>query len=107
MRLNFSRCHRLRFFGAVLALLLALLYLGDQEEIALIGFAVVATISSYLCIRIRKGNMPATCDLCGENGTLKAEYGAGFSNARLILNCPHCGRVINKASQGIDPQQEK
>jgi hypothetical protein len=84
-----------------------MLYLGEQEEIALIGFAVVATITAYLCFRIRKGDMPATCDLCGENGTLKAEYGAGFSNARLILNCPHCGRVINKASRGTDPQQEK
>ncbi len=107
MRLNFFRFHWLRFFGAILALLFAILYLAGGEEFALGGFALIAIIAGYIGIRVRKGTMPALCDLCKETGTLKAEYGAGFSNARLILNCPKCGRVINAAEKGIKPKREK
>ena len=107
MRLNFFRFHWLRFLGAVLALFFAILYLAGGEEIALAGFAFIAIIAGFIGIRVRKGTMPALCDLCKEHGTLKAEYGAGFSNARLILNCPNCGRVINTATRGAAPEREK
>ncbi len=106
MYLNFFRFHWLRFLTAIIVLALALLYLMEVEGIALFGFLFLALIVTIICDKIRKGTMPAICDLCRSKGTIKAEYGAGFSNARLILNCPQCGRVINKADQGINPQKE-
>lgn len=101
MHLSFVLFHWLRFLGAVFALCFAILYIMGGEEISLAGFAVIALVASVIGIRIRKGSMPATCDLCKTRGTMKAEYGAGFSNARLVITCPHCGRVVNKAKTGI------
>ena len=107
MFLNFFRFHWLRFIGAILALLLSVIYLFGFEEISLAGFAVGIVIACYIGIKIRKGTMPARCDLCGSQGTLKAEYGAGFANARLVLSCAHCGRVINGGAKGtIKPRKE-
>ena len=107
MFLNFFRFHWLRFIGAILALLLSIIYLFGFEEISLAGFGIGIVIASYIGIRIRKGSMPARCDLCGSEGSLKAEYGAGFSNARLVLTCSSCGRVINGGEKGtIKPRKE-
>jgi hypothetical protein len=103
MRLSLVRFHWLRFLGAIFALVLAIIYLMESEEIALLGFALIALVAAVICIKIRKGTLPAICDLCRSKGTMRAEYGPGFSNARLILNCPQCGRVINKAQAGMQP----
>ncbi|WP_028584332.1 hypothetical protein [Desulfogranum mediterraneum] len=102
--LNFRTFHRLRIYTAVVVLFFALLYLLGLEKPALGGFAAVAVIGAVFCNRIRLGTMPACCDLCAARGTLKAEYGAGFSNARLVLDCPQCGRVVNRAGRGAPPE---
>lgn len=107
MYLNFHTFHKLRIITAVIVLILALIYLNGGEKIALIGFALMSTVVAIICNKIRKGIMPAVCDLCGTKATLQAEYGAGFSNARLVLNCPCCGRVVNQAKQGVNPQRER
>lgn len=106
MQINFIRFYWLRLFGAVFALILALLYLAEFQRISLIGFSCNAFIVIYLTIRINNGTMPAECDLCGNPGTMKAEYGAGFSNARLILTCEQCGRIINSAPGSVKPRKE-
>ncbi len=106
MYLSFSIFYRLRFICALAVFALALLYLAGGEKIALIGFAVITFVGAVICSRVRKGTMPAVCDLCKSSATMKAEYGAGFSNARLIINCPHCGRVVNKAEEGVNPAKE-
>ncbi len=106
MYINFIRFYWLRLFGAVFALTLALLYLTGFEGISLIGFGCIAFIAIYITIRINNGTLPAQCDLCGSNGTMNAEYGAGFSNARLILTCQNCGRVVNGTKGSVKPQKE-
>jgi hypothetical protein len=106
MRISLLRFHWLRFIGAITALLLALIYLAEYEYLSLTGFGVMALIMTYGGIRIRRGTLPAVCDLCGAASTMSAEYGAGFSNARLILSCPSCGRVVNRAENGIKPEKE-
>ena len=106
MNLNFLRFYWLRFIGALVTISLAMLYLGGYEEEALAGFAFLAVVAAYLGIRIRKGNMPALCDLCGSLATMKAEYGAGFVNARLVISCPRCGRVVNRGTNTVRPEKE-
>lgn len=106
MYLNFHIFHWLRFLCALVVLALAILYLAGGEKIALIGFAIIACAATVICTRLRKGTMPAVCDLCQARGVMKAEYGAGFSNARLVIDCPRCSRVVNKAKQGVNPQKE-
>ncbi len=106
MHLNFSLFYRLRLLCAIVVLGLALLYLAGGEKFSLIGFALLFVIVTFLCNQIRKGTMPAVCDLCKSKGTMQAEYGAGFSNAKLVINCPQCGRVVNKGEDGVNPQRE-
>lgn len=107
MYLNFRSFHKLRIVTAVIVFLLAIIYLNGGEKFSLIGFATLSTVVALLCNKIRKGIMPAVCDLCGTRATMKAEYGAGFSNAKLVIDCHRCGRVINQAKQGVNPQKEK
>lgn len=106
MYLNFYRFHRLRLLTAIVVLVLALLYLAELQVAALTGFALITLVVIFICNALRKGTMPAVCDLCLAKGTMKAEYGPGFSNARLVIRCPRCGRVINHERYGIDPQKE-
>lgn len=106
MYLSFIRFYWLRLFGAVAALILAIMYLAGFELTGLAGFSCIATIAVYIGIRINNETMPARCDLCGSGGTMKAEYGAGFTDARLILMCPHCGRVVNGSPGSVKPQKE-
>lgn len=106
MHVSLIRLYWLRLIGAVLALLLAILYLAEFEYASLAGFAIIALVGIYLGIRINNGTMPARCDLCGSEGTIGAEYGAGYANARLILNCCRCGRVINGKPGSVKPAKE-
>lgn len=106
MNLNFKMFYRLRFFCALIVFGLALLYLAGGEKPALVGFAIITAITVFICDKLRKGTMPADCDLCQASATMKAEYGAGFSNARLVLHCPQCGRVINVAKEGVELRVE-
>lgn len=106
MRLSLLRFYWLRVFGAVLALVLALLYLTDFEGLSIIGFSFMALAAAVITIRISRNTMPASCDLCGAPATMTAEYGAGYSNARLILNCTRCGRVVNGRPGSVKPQKE-
>ncbi len=99
--------HWIRFFGAAFALLFAILYLCEYEKIALYGFLLIGAYGAITCILIQKGVQPGKCDLCGSKGLLRVEYGHGFTNVRLILDCPSCGRVVNKAKTGIKPGLEK
>lgn len=99
--------HWLRFFGALLALILAIVYLLGYVKIALGGFFIIGVYGAVTCIRIQKGIQPGKCDLCGSKGLLKVEYEHAFTNARLILDCPSCGRVVNRAKNGIKPGLEK
>lgn len=106
MYLSFLRFHWLRFSGAIITLLLAVIYLLEFEGISLIGFGMLAVVGTFLGMGLRNGTLPARCDLCGSSGRFSAEYGTGFSNARLILSCPQCGRVINNSERGIIPEHE-
>lgn len=106
MYFSFVRLHWLRFSGAIIALLLAIIYLLEFEGVSLIGFGMMAVAGAYLGMALRNGTLPARCDLCGSPGRFSAEYGAGFSNARLILSCQQCGRVINNSERGVAPEQE-
>jgi hypothetical protein len=106
MHLSFIRFYWLRLFGALTALTLALLYLAGFELTGLAGFSCIGAIAVYIGIRINNETMPARCDLCGATGTMKAEYGTGFVNARLILICPYCGRVVNSSPGSVKPQKE-
>lgn len=106
MYLSFVRFHWLRFSGALTALLFAVVYLLEFEEIALVGFALLAVVGTYLGMSLRKGTLSARCDLCGSPGSFSAEYGAGFSNSRLILSCIRCGRVVNTSERGVTPEKE-
>lgn len=107
MYLNFKIFYRTRLILACIVLGLSLLYLNGGEKTALGGFAVLTLVTVFLCDKLRKGTMPAICDLCGKAGTMKAEYGAGFSNARLVLSCPRCGRVVNKGNDVVELEVEK
>lgn len=98
--------HWIRFFGAILTLLLAILYLTGFELISLAGFIFIGIYAAVVCILVQNGTLPARCDLCGSKGTLKAEYGHTFTNVRLVLSCPQCGRVVNTAKHGIRPGKE-
>ncbi|WP_163337625.1 hypothetical protein [Desulfopila sp. IMCC35008] len=106
MYLSFVRFHWLRFSGAIIALSLAIIYLLEFEGTSLIGFSLLAAVGIFLGMGLRNGTLPARCDLCGSSGHFSAEYGAGFSNARLILSCPRCGRVVSNPERGIIPEQE-
>ncbi len=99
--------HWLRFLGAVAALIFAVMYLFGYEKAALIGFIIIGIYAAVTCIRIQKGMQPGKCDLCGRKGLLRVEYEHGFTNVRLVLDCPSCGRVVNKAKNGIKPGLEK
>lgn len=107
MNLNFFRFYWLKLIGAIVTISLAVTYLCGYEEVSLTGFALLAVIIGYYGIRIRKGTMPALCDLCSSRATIKAEYGAGFSNARLVITCPRCGRVVNTGTGTVHPEREK
>ncbi len=98
--------HWIRFFGAIIALLLAILYLTGFERVSLIGFTLIGIYATITCVLIQKGKLPAKCDLCGNKSTMKVEYDHGFTNVLLVLNCPQCGRVINRAEKGIRPGRE-
>jgi hypothetical protein len=87
--------------------MLALLYLSGFEKFSLAGFAVLTCITVYVCNKLRLGTMDACCDLCGSKGKMKAEYEAGFSNARLIIDCDKCGRVINSSNSGISLKKDR
>ena len=97
------RFHWIRFIGAVVMLILSLCYLFGFEEFAITGFIIIAVYATVLCTRLQKGTQPAICDLCGAKATMKVEYEQAFSNVRLIVQCPHCGRVVNTAKKGIRP----
>lgn len=99
--------HWIRFIGAILALLLAILYLIGFEQVSLAGFILIGIYGAVTCILVQNGTLPAKCDLCSSKGTLKAEYGHGFTNVRLVLSCPQCGRVVNTAKNGIKPGKER
>lgn len=92
--------------GACIVLALALVYLIGFTKSGLVGFVLVGVVGGSIGYRIKKGSLPAVCDLCGSKGFFSAEYGAGFSNARLILTCEKCGRVVNKVPYGIRPEKE-
>jgi len=99
--------HWIRFVGAILALLLAILYLVGFEHVSLVGFTFIGIYATITCILVQQGTLPARCDLCRSKSTLKAEYGHGFTNVRLVLSCPQCGRVVNRAKNGISPGKEQ
>lgn len=101
--LNIVRFHWIRFIGAVLALLLAILYLVGFESMSLIGFIFIGFYGAVTGIRIQRGNQPASCDLCQSKALMKVEYEHGFSNVRLIVDCPRCGQVVNTSTGGITP----
>lgn len=105
--MSILRFHWIRFIGAVVALLLAILYLAGFERVSLVGFILIGIYAAVVCILVQNGTLPARCDLCSSKGTLKAEYGHGFTNVRLILSCPKCGRVVNTAKNGIKPGKER
>ncbi len=107
MRLSLTAFHKLRIITAAIVLFLALIYLSGLEAYSLAGFAVLAVLAAYICYHLRNNTMAAECDLCRSQATMKAEYGAGFSNARLVITCPQCGRVVNGAEQGVKPEKER
>jgi len=102
--MSFKSLYWLRIAGAGAALLLAVAYLAGYVAFALLGFGFVGLAGGIIGYRINRGTLPATCDLCGRNGLFSAEYGHGFRNARLILNCTTCGRVVG---QGGNVTKEK
>jgi len=104
--MSILRFHWIRFFGAAAALVLALMYLFGYEQPALAGFLVIGVYATITCVRIQRGTQPAKCDLCGRSSKMKVEYDHGFSNVKLIVECPDCGRIVNKAKQAIKPGRE-
>lgn len=106
MHFSLLRLYWLRILGAVLALVFAMLYLLDREGLAIGGFAVLALAVTAITVMIRKNRLPASCDLCGSSATISAEYDAGFANARLILNCRRCGRIVNGRPGSMQPRKE-
>ena len=107
MIFSFRLFYKLRIAAAIIVLALALLYLNGFEKFSLAGFAVLTCITAYVCNKLRLGTMDAHCDLCGARGVMKAEYGAGFSNARLVIDCQKCGRVINSSKTGISLKKDR
>ena len=105
--MSLLRFRWLRFIAAAVALVLALLYLAGFETIAMAGFLVIGIYAALLTIRLIRGRQKARCDLCGGPGTLRVEHGPIYSGARLVLDCPRCGRVVNTARQGMQPGIEK
>jgi hypothetical protein len=105
--MSFKSLFWVRIGGAGFALLLAAAYLAGYIVFALTGFGLIGLIGGTIGYRINGGNLPATCDLCGQKGLFRAEYGHGFGNARLILDCPECGRVVNRAGGGVGVAREK
>lgn len=104
--MNILRFHWIRFIGAIVILFLALCYLFDYKVFAMTGFIIITVGVTLFCAMLRKGKVPAVCDLCGSKALMKVEYEPGFINVRLVVNCPHCGRVINTAKNGIKPGRE-
>jgi len=104
--LSFHTLHRARTAGAAAALLLAVAYLAGYQAFAVAGFVLLGLAGGVTGVLINRGMLPALCDLCGRRGTFSAEYGQGFRNARLILACPRCGRVVNRADHGVDVERE-
>ena len=96
-----------RTAGAACALLFAAAYLAGYIAFALTGFGLIGLIGGTIGYRVNGGSLPAICDLCGQKGLFRAEYGHGFRNARLVLDCPGCGRVVNRAGGGVEPVREK
>ncbi len=105
--MSLVRFHWLRFITAAVALVLALFYLAGFEELSLAGFLVIGIYAALLTIRLRRGRQKAKCDLCGGPGLLRVEHGPAFSGARLVLECPRCGRVVNTAREGMRPGLEQ
>ena len=105
--MSLIRFHWLKFLGAVTALCLAIMYLAGLEKASLAGFFLIGVYASILCIRIQKGTQKARCDLCGQPSTMRVEYNHGFTNVRLIIDCPACGRVVNTATAGVLPGHDK
>lgn len=106
MHLSLLRFYWLKIYCAILALVFAMLYLTGFEGLSILGFSGIALVAAVITIRISRNTMVAICDLCGAPATMTAEYGAGYANARLILNCSHCGRVINGKPGSMQPQKE-
>ncbi len=106
MAMSIKSLYWLRIVGAGAALLLALAYMGGYVAFALLGFGFIGFMGGIIGYRINRGTLPATCDLCGGKGLFGAEYGHGFRNARLILNCPTCGRVVSNEGPGGKAKRE-
>jgi len=106
MRLSLLKLYWLRTLGAFFALVCAIVYLAGLERTAALGFTVLALAVTVIAVRINRNSLPATCDLCDAPATIGAEYDAGFANARLILHCQRCGRVINSRPGSMKPQKE-
>ncbi len=105
--MSFHFLYRARIGGAAAALMLAGTYLAGYLVFAVAGFALLGLAGGVTGFLINRGTLPAICDLCGRRGIFSAEYGHGFRNARLILDCPRCGRVINRAEHGVDVEREE
>lgn len=106
--MNIVRLHSIRFIGAILALLLGIIYLAGFIKTSLFGFFLIGSYAAVTSILIQNGKQPAKCDLCGSKSLMKVEYEHGFTNVRLILDCPRCGRVVNTAASGLPvPGREK
>ncbi len=105
--MSFHSLYRARIGGAAAALLLAGTYLAGYLAFALAGFALLGLAGGVIGFLINRGTLPARCDLCGRKGIFSAEYGHGFRNARLILDCPRCGRIVNRADYGVDAEREE
>ena len=95
--------------GAIATLILAIVYLLGFEVQAMTGFIVIAVYAVVLSIRIQQGTQPAVCDLCRSRAHMKVKYEHGFSNVRLMVQCPHCGTVVNTAGStgGVRPGRAK
>lgn len=105
--MSFKSLYWGRIGGAGAALFLAVAYLAGHIVFALTGFGLVGLIGGTIGYRINRGSLPAICDLCGGKGIFRAEYGHGYRNARLILDCPRCGRVVNRAGHGVGVEREE
>ncbi|MEE4166712.1 MAG: hypothetical protein V2I35_11990 [Desulfocapsaceae bacterium] len=105
--MSFRFLYLARIGGAASALLCAGAYLAGYITFSLIGFAFVGIVGGTIGVLLNRGTLPALCDLCGKKGVFGAEYGHGFRNARLILDCPRCGRVVNRSRHGLVVEQEQ
>ena len=96
-----------RIAGAAAALLLAVTYMAGFIELALFGFGIVGLVGGVIGYRLNRGSLLAICDLCGKKGIFRAEHGHGFRNARIVLDCPGCGPVVNRAGYGMRVEREQ